>query len=152
MLNLCKKIFSETALLNVFVLTYDKMSRYQGAWHMEKQLIFPANVLMESNNEEILREELNRRKEVAKQIRNILRLEPKEEKFLKFLCGTKKHIEMSKGVIRKGVTQVTEGPLMGMEAQICKIDRHKRLARLRMPDGQNIRYIPAGLEIVEKII
>lgn len=122
---------------------------------MEKKLIFPANVLLESENETALRAELKKHKGVVGgvgQMWTILKMNPEEEKLLKFLYGTKKHIGMSRGVIRKGVTKVTEGPLQGMEAQIYKIDRHKRLARLRTPTGQNTRYIPAGLEIVEKSV
>lgn len=151
----CKDFFSNAALLDAFVLTYDRMCRYHGTWHMEKKLIFPSNVLLESKNETALRAELNQHKGVegaVGQIWTILQMNPEEEKFLKFLCGTKKHIGMSRGVIRKGVTKVTEGPLKGLEAQIYKIDRHKRLARLRTPTGENMRYIPAGLEIVEKSI
>lgn len=119
---------------------------------MERKLIFPASVFLESENEEVLRAELNLCRSAAGQVQAILRMEPEEEQFLRYLCGRKKHIEMSRGVIRKGITQVTEGPLMGVEAQICKIDRHKRLARLCTSKRQNPRYIPAGLEIVEKSI
>ncbi len=55
-------------------------------------------------------------------------------------------------MIFEGVTKVTEGPLKGLEAQICKIDRHKRLARLETPQGENVRYVLAGLEIMEKVV
>jgi len=138
--------------MDAFILTYDRMIRYRGTWHMERKLIFPASVFLESENEEVLRAELNLCRSAAGQVQAILRMEPEEEQFLRYLCGRKKHIEMSRGVIRKGITQVTEGPLMGVEAQICKIDRHKRLARLCTSKRQNPRYIPAGLEIVEKSI
>lgn len=144
-LNSCKRNLSNAAARDVFVLTYDQMRRFQGAWHVEKKLLFPANVLLESENEDILRGEMARQGNGG-----ILRLEPEEENFLRFLCGKDKHIKMSRGVIVKGVTRVIEGPLRGMEAQIRKIDRHKRLASVEAPAGQ--RMIPAGLEIVEKSV
>ncbi len=147
----CKEYFSDTALLNAFILTYDRMRRYQGAWHLEKEPLFPANVLLETENEDILRDELKQRKGVSSQGQVIQRMDLEEEKFLRFLCGRTGHLAMSRGVIRNGVMQVTEGPLKGIEEQICKIDRHKRLARIQTT-GQNIRYIPAGLEIIEKSI
>lgn len=147
-----KKNLSDAAILDVFILTYDRMYRYQGAWHLEKKLIFPSNVLLESENENALRDELMRRQGGAGQRQEIRKIASEDEKLLRFLCGTMKHIRMSKGVIRRGITQVTEGPLKGMESQICKIDRHKRLASLRTLEGRNIKYIPAGLEIVEKTI
>ena len=73
---------------------------------------------------------------------------------------------MSHGVIKDGITRITEGPLKGMEQRIGRIDRHKRLAKLlltvnrdqrrgKKQDPQEIgeqdfRYITAGLEITEK--
>ena len=138
--------------MDAFVLTYDRMRRYKGVWHLEKKLIFPANVLLESENETVLKGELIQYKGMACRGQGVLKIAPEEEKFLRILCGNRKHIRMSRGVICNGVTKVTEGPLKGMEAQICKIDRHKRLAKLSARDGQHARYIPAGLEIVEKSI
>lgn len=151
-MSLCKDFFLDSAFTDAFVLTYERMRRYQGAWHLEKQLIFPANVLLESANENVLQERLIQYMKVTGCSRQIQKLALEEERFLRFLCGKMNHIEMSRGVICQGITKVTEGPLKGMERQICKIDRHKRLANLRMPEGQKIRYIPAGLEIVEKTI
>lgn len=119
---------------------------------MEKKLIFPACVLLESENEKKLRDELAQYKGRVGQSSTILKVNPKEEKFLRILCGKRNHMRMSRGVIYRGDIQVTEGPLKGMEEQICKIDRHKRLAKLCVQDGQVSRYIPAGLEIVEKSI
>lgn len=161
----CRKYLSDRAIRDAFVLTYDQMRRYQGIWHMEKKLLFPANVLLESENEEILKGELRRQKRLVEGISwnilkldwtenvgGLLRLDLEEEAFLRSLCGEQKHIGMSKGIICKGVTQVFEGPLRGREAQICKIDRHKRLARLEAQKGRkNLRYILAGLEIVERV-
>ncbi len=138
------------ALLNAFILTYDRMRRYQGAWHLEKKLVFPANVLLESENENVLREEINRHKEISDGTRPVLRMTWEEEKFLSCLCGKKKHIEMSRGVICRGVMQVTEGPLEGMEERICQINRHKRLARIQASKSREAGYILAGLEIMEK--
>lgn len=149
-LDLCRKSFSQDALQDTFLLTYDCMRRYQGTWHLERKLLFPANVVLVSEDETLLEYEMKQRRETAEDSRGILKINPDEERFLRFLCGEKKHVGMSRGVIVGGVTKVTEGPLRGLEAQICKIDRHKRLARLETPQGGNVRYVPAGLEIMEK--
>ncbi len=148
----CKEYFSDSALRDVFVPTYDRMRRYRGAWHLEKKLIFPANVLLEIVNEDLLKEELNQIRDVFGKCLSVLKMDPEDEKMLWTLFGEKRHIEMSRGVIRNGVVLVTDGPLKGMESQICKIDRHKRLARLCSPKGRYVRYISAGLEIVEKSV
>ena len=97
---------------------------------MEKKLLFPANVLLESENEEALKKELNQYWNASGSKGDVSKINPEEEKLLTALCGSKRNIEMSRGVICNGVMQVTEGPLKGMESRICKVDRHKRLARL----------------------
>jgi hypothetical protein len=151
-LDSCRKCFSHAALKDAFVLTYDRMRRYQGAWHVEKKLLFPANVLLESENEDVLKDELNQHRGSIGHGLTILKMSVDEEHFLKELCGQEKNLEMSRGVIRNGVTMVTEGPLKGAETRICKIDRHKRMAKIAVPKGRNIRFIPAGLEIMEKSV
>ena len=75
-------------------------------------------------------------------------LKPEEEELLKQLCGPEHHLAMSRGVIREGITYVTEGPLMGRENMIRKIDRHKRIARLGAGVSNHEKEIKAGLEII----
>ena len=74
-----------------------------------------------------------------------------QEAFLKGLMQPDtKRITMSTGYIKDGITYVTEGPLLGREKFIRKIDRHKRLAWLMIPAGNSIWKMSAGLEIVSK--
>ena len=54
----CNKYLSQKALRSSFLLTYDRMRRYEGKWHLERRLLFPACVLLESENEERLLKEL----------------------------------------------------------------------------------------------
>lgn len=73
-----------------------------------------------------------------------------EEELLLRLGGPDHHLAMSKGIIKEGIIYVTEGPLIGWEGMIRKIDRHKRIAMLGtglINDGWKIK---AGLEIVSK--
>ena len=79
------------------------------------------------------------------------RIEPEEEAFLRRLCGEKHHLGMSRGYIQNGVTHVANGPLRGMERQIRRIDRHKRVADVAAEDDAiGFRTVLAGLEITEK--
>ena len=144
----CKKKMSQKALHSVFVLTYDRMRRYEGAWHLERKLLFPEHVFFESEDEEILLDELKKCDVIIESEKHLIRMRREDEEFLRILCGREHHLQMSRGVIYRGVTHITEGPLKGMENRICKIDRHKRLARLSMLNDS----IPAGLEITEKIV
>ena len=80
-----------------------------------------------------------------------IELLPEQECFLRGFLGEKQHLHMSRGHIREGQTYITEGPLRGKEKMICKIDRHKRLARLELPMADGIQTLYAGLEIFSKI-
>lgn len=77
-------------------------------------------------------------------------MQPEQEEVLRKVLGTEKHVELSKGYIKDGRTFVTQGPLQGNENLICKIDRHKRLAKLEISVGNSRQEMHAGLEIISK--
>ena len=114
--------------------------------------MFPGYVFLESEDEEILSEELEGCGLTFRERQSLFRIGNKEEEFLKRLCGAAHHLEMSRGVLHQGSARITEGPLKGMEKRISRIDRHKRLARVEMTIKPDNHYIQAGLEITEKII
>ena len=153
MLGACKRHLTKEALEDAFVFTYDRMRRYQGVWHLERQPLFPHYLFLESRNEEKLTEELQRYEQVFPVFESggkLIRVEKEEESFLRMLCGSGHHSRMSRGYIRDGRTIVTEGPLQGKEGLIRKIDRHKRIARVGMETAGRFREMQVGLEIVAK--
>lgn len=149
MLDSCRTLLSEKSLKDAFVLTYDRMRRYEGDWHLEKRILFPKRVFLESRDEKALRNELRQYQGIVEQKTPLIRIGNQDEAFLRDLCGEKKHLKMSRGVIQKGDARVTEGPLKGNENRIRKIDRHRRLARLEFA-GHELGNVWAGLEIFEK--
>ncbi len=135
----CRRHLTADALRDAFVLTYDRMRRYEGVWHVERQPLFPDYVFLESGNPELFAREIKKYETVFHVLgddEGPSPLEPEEERFLRKLCGPYHHSGMSRGYILDGKTHVTEGPLLGKEELICRIDRHKRLARLAMPGGE----------------
>lgn len=149
----CKKHLTKDALEDAFVFTYDRMRRYDGSWHLERQLLFPYYVFLESMDEERLAEELKCCFQVFTVFDSngkLVKVEPEEEKMLRLLCGTGHHSRMSRGYIQNGQTVVTEGPLRGRENLIRKIDRHKRIAQVGMPSKECTWEMQVGLEIVSK--
>lgn len=146
MLDSCRKRLSARVSADAFILTYDRLRRYEGEWHLEKDILFPNKIFLESGDTETLKRELSRwrNKEIG-----LIPVNGQDETFLKNLCGEERHLKMSRGVIRKGSPEITEGPLRGNENRICKIDRHKRLARLGFT-GRELGNVWAGLEIHEK--
>lgn len=154
-LNSCRQRISTPALTDAFFFTCERMKRYQGSWHLEKEKMFPRYLFLESEDGELLLEELNRYTGIFQGLgddRTLTPVEKQEEFFLTELCGASRHMSMSRGVIRHGVTHVTEGPLKGKEQLISKIDRHKRLAFLNVPGYSLDTEIRVGLEITEKTL
>lgn len=124
-LDSCRALLSEKSLTDAFVLTYDRMRRYQGDWHLEKRILFPERVFLESKDEKALKDELRQCQRIVEQKASLIQIGNQDEAFLRGLCGKEKHLKMSRGVIQKGDTRVTEGPLKGNENHIGKIDRHR---------------------------
>lgn len=151
--SVCRQYLSEQRGKEVFVFTYDKMKRYEGKWHVESTPMFPQYIFVELEHNDRSVYELRFLDNIGKmkERKNWMQALPVssiEEAFLRRLFGDGHHLSMSKGIIQNGIPHVTEGPLKGMEEQIIRIDRHKRLARIRVGVGQ--AALTAGLEIVEK--
>lgn len=59
-------------------------------------------------------------------------------------------VELSSGVIEHDKVKILSGPLQGMEGNICKIDRHKRMAYLQIEMFGRTIEMKVGLEILRK--
>lgn len=146
-LQICKRQLNKDILQDAFMLTYEKMRKYEGSWHGEKVNLFPGHIILEAENREKLQDAIQN---LSITYTSFQHVSEEEQTFLQNLCGQSKHLAMSKGVIHGGVTKVTEGPLVGREVLFRKIDRHKRLVFLVNPDQELGSDMKAGLEIVEK--
>ena len=146
---------SEEEKKKIFIPTYDCMKKYQGSWHMEQKPAFTNCFLIECRDRNDLADMLHRLQCAdifAENITaNAIALLPEQEVFLRNLMMPEtKKISMSTGYIKDGRTYVTRGPLQGREKMISRIDRHKRLAKLRFAAGNMDRELYAGLEITSK--
>lgn len=74
-----------------------------------------------------------------------------EEVELLMRIGTDKQlVEMSSGIIENDRVRILSGPLMGMEGNIRRIDRHKRIAYLEIEMFGRTVEMKVGLEIIRK--
>lgn len=131
------------------------MKKYQGSWHVEQKPVFPNSFFIECKDETDLQGTLDKQKWSSPMKKDIISgittLLPEQELFLKNLMQLDlKKISMSTGYIKDGVTHIIQGPLQEKESLICKIDRHKRLAKLEISLGETRQEMSAGLEIVSK--
>lgn len=133
------KQHDSTAKAQAFLFTFERMKRYEGSWHSLHSPLFPGKFFLESETDCVPREQ------------EAVPVDEETEAFLRMLGGTEHYIPMSRGIIRDGVTIVTEGPLVGNEARIRKIDRHRRLAKIEGPSElwENEGFW-TGLEITSK--
>jgi transcriptional antiterminator NusG len=75
---------------------------------------------------------------------------PEEEAVLKRLVDQNETVGMSIGIVENDKVRILEGPLVGLEGIVKKINRHKRTAELWMELFDRKMRVEVGLEITEK--
>lgn len=140
----------------IHILTRERKQKYRGEWQIRKEKLFPGYLFMdlEASQVESVRQALRRATEHAKVLKTGDELYPiheKEEQLLRRLTGDTTNVAVSVGVIVGDKIIVKEGPLIGMEGMIKRIDRHKRMAVLEVELFNRVSEVKVGLEIVEKV-
>lgn len=134
-----QKLTFSGELQEVICFEYQRMIRYGGRWCLERRKLLPGWIFLSVTKVIENREGKDR-----------FFLIPYETCYLKELCQEENLIGMSKGVIKGGKLMVTSGPLIGREALIRRIDRHKRTAEIEIPFVDRETRVTVGLEIYEK--
>jgi len=142
-----------------FVPETIKFHRKQGMVTQVRQLMFPSYVLVTSEVDDMtfaiyVNEHLKGRQHFIKQLKHDRdatgALYPQEIDLIERLTGTRRIIEPSIGFIEGEHVVVTEGPLIGYESQIIKIDRHKREALLAVEFMGRTTTLKVALSIINK--
>lgn len=150
---LLKRQYSYSGGAEIFLITAERMKRYEGKWHCCEEMLFRGCVFVKADAPKWLEEAAGMAAafRAGGDGRYSLRLPEPGRKFLEDVGGETHRIAMSKGYIRDGRTFVTEGPLRGKERKIRKIDRHKRMARIDSPlECYQKQGLWMGLEITAK--
>ena len=127
----CQRLISSNVLERCFIPYYQQKKRFQGEWHIQERILFPGYVFLITQDPEKLVNGLRKVIGLTKLIGTGDEIVPlvQEEIDLLMKIGTDKQlVEMSSGIIENDRVQILAGPLMGMEGNICRIDRHKRMA------------------------
>jgi transcriptional antiterminator NusG len=142
-----------------FVPTKDKVFKGGGKTKIEKELLFPGYVFIETK---ILPKKFLRLVEgyvkTSSDIIRVLRnssdpnsdITVKEEERTAWmhLLGRTSNIEISIGFIENDKVTITHGPLMGQEGIIKKIDRHKRQTTIEMKFMGRVVEMRVALEVI----
>ena len=134
-------------------LLYPILPTEETIWHIQERILFPGYVFLITQNPEKLVNGLKKVIGLTKLIGTGDEIVPlvQEEIDLLMKIGTDKQlVEMSSGIIENDRVQILAGPLMGMEGNIRRIDRHKRTAYLEIEMFGRTVEMKVGLEIIRK--
>ena len=141
--------------------TYEKIvipekaiqKKVKGQWRKVQSVLFPGYLFVVAEDITEFAAALNEVPEFTKMLKSgdvISAIHPKEEAVLERLVEKDEMVDMSYGIIENDRVQILEGPLMGMEGLVKKINRHKRIAVLEMEMFERVMQVEVGVEIVEK--
>lgn len=152
---MCRRVIDPETLQECFIPRGERMRRYEGAWHIEKKILFPGYLFFITDVVEQLYFGLKQIPELTRILGDGTSFIPLEQDEVSLLLqmGGEDHIAaMSSGYIEGDNVIITEGPLKNLEGTIRKIDRHKRTAVVQIKMMGQLRDVVMGVEIVRKVV
>ncbi len=151
---LIRRFIDESMIGEIFVPRFESMRRWKGEWHKRTERLTPGYLYVETSDAEKLALQLRRVPAFTKVLGNnevFIPLNDEEVAWLNaFTGGDRRVIEMSEGIVEGSKVVVLRGPLRGHEAEIKRIDRHRRMAELEVSILGRMKTIRLGLEIISK--
>lgn len=134
--NYCSKIVDKTTHNDIFVLRFNKVKKFYGKWHQESKVMFPGYIFIDTDTPEQVYEALKNvpafTSLLGRDKDSFVPIERSKEELFRKMVNDNYEIAMSCGMIEGDKVTITDGPLAGKEAMICKINRHKRTATLNV--------------------
>lgn len=150
----CDMIIDNHALVECFIPRCKRMRKIRGQWHNIEEILFRGYVFMISDHIDDLFNELKKIPDLTKLLgndgKNIYPIYKDEAMFLARFGGSEHVVDISCGYIEGDSICITNGPLMGQEGSIMKIDRHKRVAYVDVSLFGQITTVQVGLEVISK--
>ena len=149
--------------LKPFIPMYDTRFRRAGKIITAKKCLIPGYVFLEADVDGLdfymLVRPLIARTEYALKLLKYgqdfsdesFELNDAECEFLKKILSDTRCVEMSQGYIEGNSIVVTEGPLVGLEGLIKRLNRHKMEATIETSIMGSVREVKIGLEIIKKL-
>lgn len=152
-ITMCKAIVQESDLYEFFIPEAERKKRVKGKWYKIRKPMFPGYVFISTETIEELYEQLRNVPKLTKVLKTdhtITPISQSEENLINRLTNKQHIAEISVGYIEGDKLIISEGPMMGMEAMVKKIDRHKRIAVLSVTMFGNSTDVTMGLEVLHK--
>lgn len=151
--DMCRVIVRESTEHEFFIPETDRKKRFKGKWHTIRKPMFPGYVFISTEKIDELYEELKNVPKLTKVLgidHTITPISQSEERLIRRLTNKQHVAEVSVGYIEGDRLIISEGPMVGMEALVKKIDRHKRIAVLSITMFGNSTDVTMGLEVLHK--
>ncbi len=148
-----EKVISTAILPRIFIPYYEEKRHSCGEWKLLQKVLFPGYVFVVTDHIEELWLQLKKVIGLTRLIgagEDIIPLTEEEVDFLLNFGKEEQIVKMSQGIIENDHVHITDGPLMGMEGSIRKIDRHKRKAWVEVQMFGRKQVVQVGVEIVRK--
>ena len=137
-----------------FRVLYRKGSfKYKGSWKRKNLALFPGYLFVITDDPRSIVRGLRKVSDFARIVSfddELIPISASEQHILETLVGDGDTAENSMGFTEGDEVIVTDGPLVGLESRIARIDRHKRLAFVEFNMGSRIVEIRLELEIIDK--
>lgn len=150
----CGQVFPDGSYDDIFVPGYMRLVKRGGVWSEERKVLFPGYFFVDAKEpdiiEDILRNYLYR---IAKPVcvgNDFIPIYEDEQSFLEGLMDADHVIKLSRGDIIDGKTVLSDGPMRDRTERIAYIDRHKRIADVRVYLHGVERKMRVGMVIVNK--
>ena len=137
----------------VYIPMYNRQKKYDGEYRVVTRPLFQGYVFYETEDGSTLRDRLRLITDIKKLLRNgddeVTPLRDEEEILLCKLCGRDHVLDVSEGYKEGETVRIIRGPLMGQEALIKKVNRHKRIAVIELDMFQRKMELVVGLQILD---
>lgn len=133
---------------------YVRMRKQGNVWYPETKVLFPGYLFVKTDRVVELYERLKAIPKMTRLLgtgKEIVPITAEEERFLVKIGGDDLVVELSRGIIEQKQVKVMSGPLQNMEGSIRRIDRHKRLAWIKVEMFGREMEIPLGLEVMQVV-
>lgn len=150
----CRNAILSEAADDLFSPTYEYMKKYQGTWHLEKKLLFPGYIFIQSDRPDVLEHCLEQITGMVTPVRiggGFHPIRQDEEDFLRAMFDDFHCIRYSLGYLVDGKLVVEKGPLCGKDRFVKRIDRHKRIAEFVIRLFEKDKKIEVGLEVPARL-
>ena len=141
-------------LLECFIPCCKRQKKFRGKWQIVEEVLFKGYIFMITNQVEQLYTQLKKVPDLTKLLGNdgkeIYPIYPQEAMFLTKFSNKDHVVDISNGIIENDKIIINEGPLIGLEGLITKIDRHKRIAYVDVELLGKLTRVQVGLEIISK--